>query len=232
MLSTHNIPSSVRFRQGSTITPGDRIGNSSQVISGSGTYLKGLHVYASLAGSLRITYPSSSEIKLNGTNAASALATVSVYSKSKSDKNILNKKSTTNQIPHVNHIVLGRIVRISTHQAIVEILASSNSGGPFLPPYFGGIIRKEDIRSRSTEDIMMAQQFQPGDVILAKVLSLGDARRYYLTTTENDLGVIRANCKISGEKMVPISWKEMECPVTKVREGRKCARPKDVSIPN
>jgi exosome complex component CSL4 len=49
-----------------------------------------------------------------------------------------------------------------------------------------------------------------------------------LTTAENELGVIRAICSSSGKIMAPISWKEMECPETKVRERRKCAKPKDI----
>jgi exosome complex component CSL4 len=35
--------------------------------------------------------------------------------------------------------------------------------------------------------------FRPGDVVRAKVLSLGDARSYYLTTADNSLGVVHAN---------------------------------------
>jgi len=34
--------------------------------------------------------------------------------------------------------------------------------------------------------------FRPGDVVRAKVLSLGDARSYYLTTADNSLGVVHA----------------------------------------
>jgi exosome complex RNA-binding protein Csl4 len=34
--------------------------------------------------------------------------------------------------------------------------------------------------------------FRPGDVVRAKVLSLGDARSYYLTTADNALGVVHA----------------------------------------
>lgn len=75
----------------------------------------------------------------------------------------------------------------------------------------------------------------------AAVFSMGDARSYYLTTARNDLGVIFAESELGtpqqpftlsatsfpslGTPMVPISWQEMMCPVTKVREARKCAKP-------
>ncbi len=34
--------------------------------------------------------------------------------------------------------------------------------------------------------------FRPGDIVLAEVLSLGDARSYFLTTAKNELGVVHA----------------------------------------
>lgn len=38
----------------------------------------------------------------------------------------------------------------------------------------------------------MYKCFRPGDIILARVLSLGDALSYVLTTAENELGVVVA----------------------------------------
>jgi hypothetical protein len=40
--------------------------------------------------------------------------------------------------------------------------------------------------------------FRPGDVVRAKVLSLGDARSYYLTTADNALGVVHAKSLAGG----------------------------------
>lgn len=40
--------------------------------------------------------------------------------------------------------------------------------------------------------VVMYDCFRPGDVVRAKVLSLGDARSYYLTTADNSLGVVHA----------------------------------------
>lgn len=42
--------------------------------------------------------------------------------------------------------------------------------------------------------------FRPGDVVRAKVLSLGDARSYYLTTADNALGVVHAK-SLAGEAL-------------------------------
>jgi exosome complex RNA-binding protein Csl4 len=85
--------------------------------------------------------------------------------------------------------------------------------------------------------------FRPGDIVRARVISLGDSRQYYLSTAENELGVLYA--KASGDMggtglsvlggvgggggkggvMVAVDWETMECPVTGVREPRKVAKP-------
>ena len=41
--------------------------------------------------------------------------------------------------------------------------------------------------------------------------------------------MIQAICESSGYViMEPVSWKEMKCPVTNVREGRKVAKPRQI----
>ena len=55
-------------------------------------------------------------------------------------------------------------------------------------------------------------------------ISLGDAKSYFLSTARNELGVILAY-STSGFPMVPISWQQMECPVSKTVEFRKVAKP-------
>eukprot|EP00877_Chromochloris_zofingiensis_P001488 jgi/Chrzof1/1133/Cz01g41130.t1 len=65
--------------------------------------------------------------------------------------------------------------------------------------------------------------FHPGDIVRAEVLSLGDARSYYLSTAKNELGVVYAKSP-AGVPMVPISWQQMQCPQTKAVEKRKVAK--------
>lgn len=49
---------------------------------------------------------------------------------------------------------------------------------------------------------------------------------YHLSTAENELGVVIATAEGSpqGVSMLPISWSEMQCPQTLVKEPRKVAR--------
>lgn len=53
--------------------------------------------------------------------------------------------------------------------------------------------------------VVMYDCFRPGDVVRAKVLSLGDARSYYLTTADNTLGVVHAKSLAGGEVLVLVS---------------------------
>ncbi|KAK9087754.1 hypothetical protein Syun_030148 [Stephania yunnanensis] len=55
------------------------------------------------------------------------------------------------------------------------------------------------------------------------LLSGLDARAYYLSTAKNELGVVSAE-SMAGASMVPISWTEMQCPVTGQIEQRKVAK--------
>jgi exosome complex RNA-binding protein Csl4 len=92
-----------------------------------------------------------------------------------------------------------------------------------------GCIRREDVRATATEEAPIQDSFLPGDVVLARILSLGDARRYMLTTASPALGVIHAVSTVSGRPMVPSSWKEMSCPITGNTEPRKVAKPNTAS---
>ena len=88
-----------------------------------------------------------------------------------------------------------------------------------------GMVRREDMRLSEVDQLVVRECFRPGDIIKARVISLGDSRQYYLSTADVELGVILAKCEHSETMLVPRSWKEMENPQTKNRELRKVAKP-------
>lgn len=61
-------------------------------------------------------------------------------------------------------------------------------------PTLGELAYRCAANSRLTErdKIKMGECFRLGDIVKAKVLSLGDARSYYLSTAANELGVVYA----------------------------------------
>jgi exosome complex component CSL4 len=61
-------------------------------------------------------------------------------------------------------------------------------------------------------------------MVRAKVLSLGDTRSYFLTTAENDLGVIHG-LSADGNAMKALSYELMQDPATGKEEPRKVAAP-------
>ena len=141
-------------------------------------------------------------------------------------------------------LVLGRVVRITPQNAVVTIKAAENVGALW-PQQLQqeGAIRTEDVRALASEQVQISESFQPGDLVAARVISLGDTRRYFLSTAETELGVIRASASQDGSLqqvmgsgslqkrkredrfLKPLSFKEMEDPVTGLKERRKVAKP-------
>lgn len=201
----------LRFKEGSTVVPGDRIGNIRQVVPGKGTYVKGGHIHASLVGCLRIE-PLAEDEAENDPNMPSFVCFVEIPK---------GGISALSQALTIGQLVVGRVARITPQNAVVEIHVAEHVGA--LQTSHEGAIRMEDVRSGASEQVAIADCFQPGDIVVCRVISFGDARRYFLSTAETALGVIRA--MRNGVSMIPTSWKEMECPQTGEKEMRKCAKP-------
>ena len=195
----------LRFTVGATVVPGDRIGTVRQVLPSVGTYMQRGQVYACQVGSL-------------------------ILEQAENEKwivSVKNKEKASDRVIAEGQVVLCQVNRISMQQAFVTILAVEGKQGTleeWQRPE--GTIRKEDIRTGASEQVQVQESFLPGDLVLARVLSLGDVRRYILGTAEPHLGVLRAVSATSGKPMIPVSWKEMECPETGTKEPRKCAKPR------
>ena len=93
---------------------------------------------------------------------------------------------------------------------------------------FTGTIRKQDIRATEKDSIQMQNMFRPGDIVKCEVLSLGDTKSYYLTTsTSNEYGVIHAKSQQHHATMIPVSWDKMKCTKSGCVEWRKVAKPSE-----
>lgn len=224
-------PPVLRFKEGAIVVPGDRLGTVRQVCSGDGTYVRGGHVYASRVGTLAVTAEEGGE---GGEGSASdgplpspppppfscvVRATRRQCGEGRAEEPRL---PATAQVLRIGQLVVGKVLRITPQNAVVEIRAAEHVG-PLQTPHEGAI-RMEDVRTGATEQIALGDCFRPGDLVVCRVTSLGDSRRYFLSTAETELGVVRATT-VKGVAMIPISWKEMECPVTGIKELRKCAKP-------
>ncbi|CAM9214859.1 unnamed protein product [Ectocarpus fasciculatus] len=185
------------------VCPGKRLGRVSEFRAGPGTYVRGTYIYASVVGP-----------KLEQVAADEDGKPYLVVSQPK-------RARAADQVIQVGDTVMGRVTRISTRQAWVEIICV---GETVLREPHRGIVRKEDIRATEVDKAEVAKSLRPGDIIRARVISLGDSTQYFLSTAENELGVRWAK-SAAGAIMIPISWQEMQCPTTKEKEPRKCAKP-------
>ncbi|KDQ63620.1 hypothetical protein JAAARDRAFT_119467 [Jaapia argillacea MUCL 33604] len=125
--------------------------------------------------------------------------------------------------PGPNSVVLGAITRLTPTQAVLSITVVDGVPLP-VGEEFTGVIRVQDVRATEKDKVKIGDCFRGGDVVKGLVISLGDARSYYITTARNDLGVIFATSE-AGATMEPVSWQEMRCPKTGKVEKRKCAKP-------
>ena len=125
------------------------------------------------------------------------------------------------RVPAPGDVVLARVGRVAPRAAFCEIVCAA--GAP-VAGAFPAQIRQQDVRAAETDRVRVYDCFRPGDVVRAEVLSLGDARAYFLSTAGAGLGVVYARHGVSGQPMVPRSWEEMECPASGAREPRKVAK--------
>ncbi|KAG0226177.1 Exosome complex component CSL4 [Actinomortierella wolfii] len=181
------------------VVPGQRLGHVQEYIPGPGTYSHQDFLYASVVGIKQVT-----------TTDGDERPTLSV-----------ERENTQTAIPEIDAIVTCKVVRVNPKFASVNIMVVD---GKPCTDNFQGIIRSQDVRATEKDKVKIYNSFRPGDIVRAQVISLGDARSYYLSTASNELGVIYGT-SVAGGTLVPISWQEMQCTKTKVIEPRKCAKP-------
>ncbi|KAG2023361.1 exoribonuclease [Coprinopsis cinerea AmutBmut pab1-1] len=128
--------------------------------------------------------------------------------------------------PAPNSVVLGSVTRLSPLQAFLSITVVDGIPLP-AGEEFTGVIRSQDVRATEKDRVKIGDCFRGGDVVRGVVISLGDARSYFITTARNDLGVIYATSE-AGATLEPVSWQEMRCPKTGKIEKRKCAKPENM----
>lgn len=178
--------------------PGQRICPMTEdTISGDGTYERGGFVYANISGILQLR----KEDKLTYIDVISP------------------RMKTILPIP--GDVVTCRVQVINQRMAKCSILGI---GDVVLSRHLRGVLRREDVRATMKDTVEMYKSFRPGDIILAKIMPLTELNSYNLTTAESELGVVVAMAQGSDIPMVPISWTEMQCPKTLVKEPRKVAK--------
>lgn len=186
------------------------------------------------------------EVENNGTGNSSNTKIVSVitrkdpqYSKSNTEYDSVSSRTYKAVTPKVGDNVISRVIKLTQNRINVEILSVLPANEEhdnqcdlkllnLLPTetgeFFKAMIRSQDIRSTERDSVKTWECFQPGDIIRATVISLGDGASFYLSTARNDLGVVFARNE-NGELMYPLDWETMIAPGSGEIEKRKCAKP-------
>ena len=167
------------------VLPGDHLGCCDDYEAGVGIYEDNKNLKACLAGKIVVEQViNSNRLRINVISPALRCAAENVVD--------------------VGDMVLARVTRINLNQIVVDILCVGDTLLSIRPK---GIIRREDIRISEVDKIVMHECFRPGDVVRAHILSLGDARQYFLSTADAEDGVIWARSQTTGNILIPISWK-------------------------
>ncbi|XP_066322912.1 uncharacterized protein [Miscanthus floridulus] len=186
---------------GDVVTPGELLGNSLTLAAGRGAYADGRSVRASVTGRRRIVPPAP--------GSDDQRSTVEVVG-----------HKAHGAVPQPGSVIIARVTKVMARMASADIMCVDSKA---IKEKFTGMIRQQDVRATEIDKVDMYQSYRPGDIVKAMVLSLGDARAYYLSTAKNELGVVSAQ-SIAGGTLVPISWTEMQCDLTGQIEQRKVAK--------
>ncbi|KAF3902866.1 hypothetical protein AA313_de0208001 [Arthrobotrys entomopaga] len=195
------------------VVPGQPLGPATAYIPGTGVHIFNNQIIASLVGKV-VTAPSTGTSNTTTTTPP----TISVV------KPVLtpDEESTSSTLlPDVSSTVLCRITRINARQATAAIFVVNDR---IVGDEFQGVIRVQDVRLTEIDKVKIFTSFRPGDIVRARVISLGDQSNYYLSTASNELGVIMASSE-GGDSMYPINWREMKSVRTGAVEERKVAKP-------
>ena len=164
--------------------PGDVVGSTKDYDAGMGTYVRNDKIYSLLVG------------------------TPTIETNQNSDRKIIHiilpatsKAAAKDSIIDIGDQVICKVISITMNQANVEIFRVSDRD---LKVTAKGIIRREDIRTNEIDALVIRECFLPGDIVRACIISLGDARQYYLSTANEQLGVIYAKT-ISDDVSITIS---------------------------
>ncbi|KAF3910794.1 hypothetical protein ABW20_dc0102571 [Dactylellina cionopaga] len=199
----------------SLVVPGQPLGPANAYIPGNGVHVFNNQIIASLVGQV-LTVPAPTP-STPSNQAAVTPPTISVIKPVISPE----EEASATLLPDVSSTVLCRITRINARQATASIFVVNNR---ICGDEFQGVIRVQDVRLTEVDKVKVFTSFRPGDIVRAKVISLGDQSNYYLSTASNELGVIMANSE-AGDQMYPINWKEMKSVRTGAVEERKVAKP-------
>ncbi|CAA9986579.1 exosome complex component CSL4, putative [Plasmodium knowlesi strain H] len=186
----------------SIVLPGEALGSSDVYVSGENTYTLQKEVRSAILGRRELVTDSDG-------------------------KQIISVANTNDFIPlpQVGDLVTCKVYRVTFNVIYCNIILLNNRP---IKNSFRAFINKSDIHVYDGELGDNFECFKQGDIIRAKVLSVGQHGSYKLSTVGSDLGVILALSE-KGQIMKPVAWNLMVNLSDMSFEKRKVSR--EFSVP-
>lgn len=134
---------------------------------------------------------------------------------------IMVKNELSEYLPRISDEVYCKVNKVTKNSVFVDIIGSKNK---IFRTSISGIIKYECVKA-DFKDFDIFEFFVPGDIVLARVISIDQTNFIYLSTQDPQHGVIFARNSLSKELMMPVSFEKMMCLDTKIQETRKVAKP-------
>lgn len=156
---------SAAIKEGSIVTPGDELCAAPEFVPGAGVYEHEGVIRSTLCGEVVFDHDHQRNVRVNV---------------------VTKGKIAADFVLNVGDKVFCRVIRSNNNQVFVDILAVGDTVLPFASK---GVIRREDIREKEIDSIVIYEEFKAGDIVKASIISLGDSKQYYLSTAATGLGV-------------------------------------------
>eukprot|EP01039_Chlorochromonas_danica_P006541 gene6541-7215_t len=177
------------------VYPGDCLGSAKEFSSGNGTYLKDGQIYSSLVGRLMTSHSHShshsqshsGSSQSGSSSAVRPLLHIVPDHPHQSQQQSHSHVKASDYILRIGDTVLCQVTRVNYNQAFVEVIMV---GDLLLSFPVKAVIRKEDIREKEVDKVIIPDLLKPRDTVRAMVISLGDNKHYYLSIARAGLGII------------------------------------------
>lgn len=186
---------------------------------GDGVYTRFGYIHSGLAGVVQLTSCENATQVRSAPSSAFLLTLAHCFAQRVS---VVPTHVPRRKMPSLGCIVTCKVTHIGPNYCRTSIHCVEDT---VLRHSFRGMIRKEDIRETEKGAIEIYKCFRVGDIVLARVVGVGENHSFLLSTAEDELGVSVAYSQLNkATPMLPVNWTQMRCPKTYVRELRKVAK--------
>jgi exosome complex component CSL4 len=176
-----------------TVFPGDFVGAAEEYVPGFGIYEEKGKLYASNTGELQLDAK---------THSARVIS-----------------KTRIPKLQGVGIITLGVVASVSENVALIDLAPMRSKSFEFVPCGISAVLHVSDVKQRFVE--ALSDEVKTGDIVRVKIIEVSP-HTIRLTTSEKDLGVVKAFCSRCRHGLKRLEYR-LTCPRCGSIETRKIA---------